>query len=186
MDMGAASWRERRAARVLRKGGIVVHPTEAVFGLAACAGLRGACDRVRRLKGRGQAKPFLIVVARTEQLAGLVELEVPLRAEILASWPGPHTWVLPADRRAPRWLQNARGGIAVRVTAHPQVRALCELAGPMISTSANASGHPPARLMLAARRYFGARVDDYLVGRLGGAKRPSILRDGLTGQVLRA
>ena len=184
--MSAALWREQRAARILRAGGIVVHPTEAVFGLAASACVSHACARVRALKGRGRAKPFLVVVADAAQLSGLVDLDVPLRDEIFASWPGPHTWVLPASRRAPRWLQNAEGGIAVRVTAHPQVRVLCELAGPVISTSANASGHPPARSALAARRYFGTRVDHYLVGRLGGAKRPSTLRDGLTGRVLRA
>lgn len=184
--MSSALWREHRAARILRDGGVVIHPTEAVFGIAACARSHHACTRVRDLKGRGRSKPFLVVVAEVAQLAGLVELDVPLQDEILTSWPGPNTWVLPASQRAPRWLQNASGGVAVRVTAHPQVRVVCGLVGPIISTSANPSAHAPARSALAARRYFGTRVDDYLVGQLGGAKRPSTLRDGLTGQILRA
>ncbi len=182
---GAVPWLLLAASHALTAGGVVAHPTEAVIGLAALAGDARACARVAALKGRGRAQRFLVIAADAGQLAGLVSLEVPLREEILASWPGPNTWIVPAAPGAPPWLQNRAAGIAVRVTGHAQAAALCRCTGPLISTSANPHGRPPARTLLAARRYFGAGVDVYLAGRLGSERRPSRIRDGLTGEVLR-
>lgn len=176
----------RRASRLLALGGVVAHATEAVIGLAADAFNQDAVGRVRRLKRRTRAKPFLVVAASLEQLLPLVSLDGPLRREILASWPGPHTWVLPAQARAPAWLRSSTGHIAVRITAHPQMTWLCRAVGPLVSTSANPAGRRPASTILAARRYFLASVDAYLAGATGGSARPSTIRDGISGRILRA
>ena len=179
-------WRVGPAAAALRRGAVIAHATEAVIGLAALARNAAGARRIRELKRRPRDKSFIVVAASTLQLAGLVSLEVPLRAEIDASWPGPHTWILPAARFAPRWLVSKNDDIAVRVTAHPQMSALCRLAGPIVSTSANPSGRRPARSQFQVRRYFGGGVDHYLAGTLGGAARPTSIRDGRSGRVLRA
>ncbi|WP_258078063.1 L-threonylcarbamoyladenylate synthase, partial [Xanthomonas arboricola] len=64
----------------------------------------------------------------------------------LASWPGPHTWILPITAQVPRWVTGAHDGLAVRISAHPLVAALCAAwGGPLVSTSANLAGEPPAR-----------------------------------------
>ena len=183
---GRDDWRVKRAAACLAAGGVVVHATEAVFGVAASAGLETACARVVALKRRPRDKPFIVLVGRLEQLAALVSLETPFLDEMLQSWPGPHTWILPASPHCPPWLYDRSGRLAVRVTAHAQAAQLCEHAGPLISTSANPPKAPPARTLFAARRYFGAAVDAYLPGTLGGARRPSTLRDAATGRILRA
>lgn len=175
-----------RAAASVLAGGVLVHATEAVFGLAAAAGREEACARVAALKRRPRSKPFIILVGSITQLDGLVCLDTPLRARILESWPGPHTWILPAVRHCPRWLVGRDGRLAVRVTAHPQAAQLSLRAGPLVSTSANPPGAAPARRLHRARQYFAAAVDVYLPGTLGGAARPSTLRDGVTGRVLRA
>ena len=179
------NWQVVRAADVLRRGGVIANATEAVIGLAARANERGAGKRIRRLKRRPRGKPFIVVVADVEQLSRLVKLGTPCLEQILASWPGPHTWVLPATRNAPRWLVSAAQDIAVRVTAHPQMSALCRVVGPIVSTSANPAGRRPARSMLAARRYFRSQVDVYLVGSLGASSRPTTIRDGCTGKPIR-
>lgn len=175
-----------RAAHVLRGGGVIANATEAVIGLAARAHDQAAGKRIRRLKKRPMAKPFIVVVAEIEQLAKLVRLGTPCDEQIRASWPGPHTWVLPAATGAPRWLVSTTQAIAVRVTAHPQMSALCRAVGPLVSTSANPAGRRPARSMIAARRYFRARVDLYLTGALGPTSRPTSIRDGRTGALVRA
>ena len=180
------NWQVVRAAHVLRCGGVVANATEAVIGLAACAHDHAAGKRIRHLKRRPQAKPFIVVVAEVEQLIKLVNLATPCREEILASWPGPHTWILPATTRAPRWLVSKAQTIAVRVTAHPQMSALCRAAGPLVSTSANPAGRRPARNMIAARRYFRTGVDLYLAGALGLSGNPTSIRDGRTGKLVRA
>lgn len=174
------------AAHILRRGGVIANATEAVIGLAARADDKRAGKRIRHLKRRPQAKPFIVVVAHVEQLSKLVELRSPCRELILASWPGPHTWVLPAAPRSPKCLVSKTRDIAVRVTAHPQMSALCRVVGPIVSTSANPAGRRPARTMTAARGYFRARVDLYLAGAVGLSDRPSTIRDGRTGNLLRA
>ena len=178
-------WQTRAAAVLLARGGVVVHPTEAVYGLAASAFNRGACEKVAHLKQRPPHKSFIVIAGDVAQLMALVCLDLPLKRSILASWPGPHTWVLPARRSAPAWLRDRNGQIAVRVTAHRQAAALCRRAGPLISTSANPAGRRPAKTALAARRYFGARIDRYLDGSTGPQDRPTTIRDGVSGGLIR-
>ncbi len=179
------NWQVTRAAFFLRRGDVIANATEAVIGLAALAQDRAAGQRIRHLKRRPRAKPFIVVAASVVQLSKLVRFDAGLRDRVLASWPGPHTWVLPACPRAPRWLVSNNQDMAVRVTAHPQMAALCRAVGPLVSTSANPAGRCPARTMLAARGYFRKRVDLYLAGNLGPSSRPTTIRDGRTGQLLR-
>ena len=185
-DPTGLDWRTDAAARVLLRGGVVAHATEAVFGLAASAYNRVACRRIARLKRRSARKRFIVVGADLAQIQRFVSLETPLMREILESWPGPHTWILPGRRMAPRWLKNSRGQIAVRVTAHWQMAVLCGRAGPVVSTSANPMGRKPARTVLAARRYFGKKIECYLGGQVGSNVGPTAIRDGSTGTIIRA
>jgi L-threonylcarbamoyladenylate synthase len=177
-----------RAARIIRGGGIVAYPTEAVFGLGCLPDDRAAVERVLAIKRRPWQKGFVLIAASVEDLVQLVELpDDPLRSTILATWPGPVTWALPARRGAPRWLKGRRDTLAVRVTAHTIARALCmRVGGPVVSTSANVSRRPPHRRLLQLRRDLGSLVDYVLPGALGGSARPSAIRDGRTGRTLRA
>lgn len=176
------------AARVIRAGGIVAYPTEAVFGLGCLPHDRDAVLRLLAIKQRRLEKGLVLIAASFEDLAPLVELpEAPMRSSILASWPGPVTWVLPARRTAPWWITGRRNTLAVRVTAHPLARSLCAgVAGPLVSTSANVSRRPPHRRLLQLRRDLGALVDYVLPGPLGDSARPTAIRDGRTGRTLRA
>jgi L-threonylcarbamoyladenylate synthase len=176
-----------RAARAILDGGVVAYPTEAVYGLGCLPLDPDAVERLLRIKGRRWRKGFLVIAAAIDQLEPLVDLDAAAkRDEILASWPGPVTWTLPARPGVPQWLTGARATLAVRVTAHPIARALCRRTGlAIVSTSANRSGHPPHRRLLALRRELGAAVDYVLPGPLGGSARPSRIRDGATGEVLR-
>ena len=177
-----------RAARAIRAGGIVAYPTEAVFGLGCLPDDRDAVLRLLAIKRRPWQKGFVLIAASFEDLAPLVELPTdPMRSAILATWPGPVTWALPARRAAPRWLKGRRDTLAVRVTAHAVARALCaRVGGPLVSTSANVSRRPPHTRLLLLRRELGALVDYVLPGPLGKASRPTAIRDGRTGRTLRA
>lgn len=177
-----------RAARVIRAGGIVAYPTEAVFGLGCLPHDRDAVLRLLAIKQRRWQKGLLLIAASFDALAGLVELpETPLRSTILASWPGPVTWALPARRTAPAWLTGGRDTLAVRVTAHSVARALCaRVGGPLVSTSANVSRRPPHTRLIRLRRDLGPLVDYVLAGPLGDSSRPTAIRDGRTGRTLRA
>ena len=181
-------FRLQRAARLLRAGGLLAHPTEAVYGLACDPRDAVAVTRLLALKGRPMAKGLILVAAHYRQLAPFLALaEEALPEAVRATWPGRVTWLLPAAPATPRWLTGRHATLAVRVSAHPLTRALCEaFGGPLVSTSANPAGAPPARRALTVRRYFGERIDGLLAGPLGGAARPSEIRDLASGAVLRS
>lgn len=198
--------RLRVAARVLARGGVVAYPTEAVYGLGCDPWDRDAVGRILAIKGRDRSKGLILIAADPDQLGPfLAPLPAGRRAEILGSWPGPHTWVLPVRPGTPDWLTGRFGTLAVRVTAHPLAGGLCRaFGGAIVSTSANRTGRPPARDALGVRLDLGAAPhpgpdrgqgpgatgtggpDLILAGPCGGARRPSSIRDGLTGRLLRA
>lgn len=177
-----------RAARTLRGGGVIAYPTEAVFGLGCLPRRRAAVMRLLAIKRRSWRKGLILIAADLRQLERYVVLPAePQRSAVLASWPGPHTWVLEARAGTPRWITGGRPTVAVRVTAHPTACELCRRVGDaLVSTSANLSRRSPQRRLLRLRRDVGRQVDYVLAGELGGAERPTTIRDGGTGQVLRA
>lgn len=181
----ASSLHEAIAA--LREGGVIAYPTEAVWGLGCDPFNEAAVRRLLDLKQRPDSKGLIIIAASIAQitpwLAGLTPAQ---RAAVEATWPGPYTWIVPAPD-APRWLRGEHDGLAVRVSAHPGVVALCRAwGGPLVSTSANRSGEPPLADASALAREFGDGLAVIVPGALGGDARPSEIRDALTGVVLRA
>ena len=145
--------------------------------------------RLLALKQRAVGKGLILVAADAAQLEGLVDwtaLRDPARSAVLASWPGPHTWVVPATTRVPRWITGDHDGLAVRVSAHPPVAELCRgFAGALVSTSANPSGALPPRTLAEADATLFAALDAVLQGRTGGLRRPTPIRDARTGAGLR-
>jgi L-threonylcarbamoyladenylate synthase len=182
-----APWQLRRAAAVVRRGGVIAYPTEAVFGLGCDPLDRGAVARILAAKGRGADKGLILVAADVAQLDGLVaELPAASRARILHSWPGPVTWILPAAAGVPGWLTGGRATLAVRVTDHPVAAALCRACGtPLVSTSANRAGRPPARTAVQLRLRLAGAYDLLVPGRCGPQRRPSTIIDAASGRVLR-
>ncbi len=139
------------------------------------------------LKRRSAHKGLILIAADFTQLAPFLRPLTPAElGRLHASWPGPHTWLVPARSGTPRWLRGRHDTLAVRVTAHPLAAALCRACGhPLVSTSANLSGRPPARSALAARRQLGRHLDALLPGPTGGAARPTAIRNLRTGRTVR-
>lgn len=177
------------ALAALRGGGVIACPTEAVWGLGCDPFNEASVLRLLAIKQREVAKGLLLVAADAGQLDGLVDWDMlprDRRKAVLASWPGANTWVLPATARVPRWITGDHAGVAVRVSAHPLVRALClGFGGALVSTSANAAGEPPARTRAELTPALRAAVDAILPGATGGLERPTAIRDALSGAVLR-
>ncbi|WP_297528846.1 L-threonylcarbamoyladenylate synthase [Thiohalobacter sp.] len=180
-------WPLRQARRLLLAGGVIAYPTEAVWGLGCDPFDPVAVARLLALKGRTADKGLILISDRLERVEPLLApLPAARRKAVLATWPGPHTWLWPAQDWVPDWLTGGRPTLAVRVTAHPLAAALCAVAGrPLVSTSANPSGHRPARSALKCMKYFEGQLDGVLHGRLGGLDRPTTIRDALSGALLR-
>lgn len=173
-----------RAVAALRRGGVIAYPTEAVYGLGCDPRNLAAVRRVLALKRRPQAKGLILIAAEVHQLLPYLAHAPAPRA--LRTWPGPTTWLLPARCGVSRALRGRHATLAVRVTAHAVAHALCRAArGALISTSANRSGLTAARTALHVRRRFRNTLDYVLPGRVGLAARPTEIRDGRSGRIVR-
>lgn len=181
-------WHLRRCVRALENGGVIAYPTEAVWGLGCDPADREAVMALLALKSRPVEKGLILVAANVAQIEPLLAPLTPAqRQKALALWPGPVTCLLPdPQRRVPDWLRGRHASIAVRVSGHPVVKALCQaFGGPLVSTSCNPAGAPAARSSLQVRRYFGDALDGILPGALGAERRPSRIIDLVSDQVLR-
>lgn len=171
------------AAEVIRAGGVIAYATEYCFGLGCDPRNRPAVMRLLRIKRRAPGKGLIVIAALPEQLGPYVSA-VP--DQVAATWPGPHTWLLPSRAGVPGWLTGGSDRIALRVTAHPQAAALCRAAGMAItSTSANRSGQKPARSYRETVQRLGTEVDYVLPGFVGEARAPTEIRDAVTGEIVR-
>jgi L-threonylcarbamoyladenylate synthase len=171
------------------RGGLVVFPTESVYGLGADARSEAAVARLIAVRGRETGKPILVLVDDLE-MAGAVSQQLSPAAARLAErfWPGPLTLVLPARPGLPAPLTAGTGTIGVRVPAHPAARALVAgLGAPVTAPSANPPGEPAPRILAAARGYFGDAVAAYIEGGTlpGGASTVAAV-EGDRVRVLRA
>ncbi len=170
----------------MAQGKVIAYPTEAVFGLGCDPLNVTAVETILALKRRRVAKGLIVIAAQPCQISGLVWFpSQEVQRRVLASWPGPITWVLPACRGVPAVLRGAHQSLAVRVTAHPIASAICRRAGALVSTSANPAGCEPARSPARVRSYFRDAVDYVCPGRLGPQRVPSEIRDGISGACLR-
>lgn len=176
-------------AAALRRRGVIAYPTEAVWGLGCDPFDEAAVMRLLAIKQRPVAKGLILVAGAVAQLDGLLDWSAvpPARREaVLASWPGPNTWVVPATARVPRWVTGDHLGVAVRVSAHPAVVALCAaLGGPLVSTSANLAGAPPAFSRGALDPALLSQLDGICAGETGGLASPTAIRDARSGATLR-
>jgi len=128
----------------------------------------------------------LLIAAAAEPLYRYIDRDACSIDEALDSWPGPTTWVIPAAEGTSHYLRGEHEGIAVRVTEHPIASLLCRtFKGPIVSTSANPAGHPPALSARGVRRYFGDEIEFILEGSLGGLEKPTPIYDLLTGNAIR-
>lgn len=177
----------RAACAALRAGGVIAYPTEGVWGLGCEPRNELAVSRLLALKKRDWRKGLILIAADFGQLEPFVQL--PSRTaqkRAFSTWPGPSTWVFPASDHTPLWISGDRDSVAIRVTAHPLAKALCEAyGGPIVSTSANRAGHPPARSATQVRLEFPRQLDALVPGPLGDRDGPSVIRDVISGLILR-
>ncbi|MBO4301194.1 MAG: L-threonylcarbamoyladenylate synthase [Desulfovibrio sp.] len=130
------------AVRLLHCGGIVIFPTETLYGLGCLAVNADAVKRVYQLKRRPVHKPLPLLAADEKQADTVADLSL-MPQRLRTFWPGPLTVLLPGRSVLPSLLTDERGLVAVRVTSHPLAIALASLAGGVLTaSSANFSGMP--------------------------------------------
>ena len=181
------------AANAVRAGGLVVLPTDTVYGIGADAFDPSAVAALLSAKGRGRDMPVPVLVGSWSTVDGLVR-SVPKQARSLieAFWPGGLSIVLPQAPSLTWDLGNTRGTVNLRMPLHPVALDLLREVGPMAVSSANSSGNSPAITADDARQQLGEAVSVYLDGGPCGEPvastivdftqaQPRVLREGAVG-----
>ncbi len=183
-----STFRIRQAARVLRQGGVIAYPTEAVWGLGCDPHNFQAVTRLLQLKQRPWQKGLILIAADFSQLEDFVEpLDKTLQNQLFEKKDKPITWLLPTRSTTPNYLKGIHSTLAVRVTFHAQTIELCqEFGGAIVSTSANPADFSPARNALKIRKYFRNNLDFILSGETSGFLSPSEIRNPFSNQIIRA
>jgi L-threonylcarbamoyladenylate synthase len=169
------------ATGAVKNGGLVVLPTDTVYGVGADAFDSAAVAALLSAKGRGRDMPVPVLVGSWHTIDGLaLSVSNAMRDLIRAFWPGALSLVV---RQAPsvQWdLGDARGTVMLRMPLHPVAIELLREVGPMAVSSANVSGRPPAVDATNAREQLGDLVDVYLDAGRSAQQAASTILD-LTG-----
>jgi L-threonylcarbamoyladenylate synthase len=175
VDRGPSAADVGEIANVLRGGGVMLLPTDTIYGLHGIATDERAMGRIAAMKGRDAAKPFVVIGASTQQLQDIgVEFSERTREVLQSLWPAPLTAILPL--RLPVAASRGAATLAVRVPDLDWLRALVAICGPLASTSANLSGEAPVETPERLSRALRTALDGVLdAGPLQG--EPSVIVD---------
>ncbi|WP_460186324.1 L-threonylcarbamoyladenylate synthase [Thiomicrorhabdus hydrogeniphila] len=177
----------QKAVQCLHDGQTIAYPTEAVYGLGCNPFDEKAVANLFHVKQRPIEKGVILVAGSVEQIVDWVFLyDTPWQQQVLDSWPGPVTWVLPLKKPMPDWITGGRDTVAIRVSNHPVIQALCsQFGGPIVSTSANLTNQAPAKSCEQVSQMFTGKVL-CISAELGNLKQPTQIKEAKTGRVLRA
>jgi L-threonylcarbamoyladenylate synthase len=187
-----------KAARTIREGGVVLYPSDTIYGLGCDPFQALALDRLFHIKGRPENRGVLVLIPDLGWIGQLAS-SVPRAADSILDrfWPGPLTVLLKARPSLPAGLTGREGKIGVRRPALPYLEDWMRLIpGPIVSTSANRSGEPAPATLEELRRLFADRVDLFLESGEAALAAPStvldlteepfrIVREGALGPSLR-
>ncbi|PQJ83138.1 Sua5/YciO/YrdC/YwlC family protein [Aliivibrio sifiae] len=175
--------------KALNNGDVIAYPTEGVFGVGCDPDNESAIHKLLVVKQRPQEKGLILIAASIEQLLPYVDfsqLENKQIEQIKSTWPGPVTWIVPVSQKTHSLVIGQFDSIAVRVTAHEQVKAICSAFGkPITSTSANLSGYEPCRTVSEVKEQLGDTGVVIFEGEVGNRTQPTEIRDAKTGNTLR-
>ncbi len=150
----------RKAAEILKRGGLVAFPTETVYGLGAHAFIPKAVARIFEVKKRPLSDPLIVHIHSFDELKLLVRrIDERVKKLAKAFWPGPLTMVLPKSERVPEIVTAGLDTVAVRMPSHPVARRLIKEAGPIAAPSANPFSRVSPTKAEHVEEYFGDKID---------------------------
>lgn len=172
--------------RHIKNGGVIAYPTESCYGFGCDPFNYKAIKQILKIKGRDKSKGLIVVASDLEQLDQLIgKLSSNDNHKLKAYWPGFYSIIMPITPVAPKILTGRHRSLAVRVSNHDLIRQMCRFLNmPLVSTSANYSGHESVKTYRECIRQFGNKVM-VLPGTTNFAKNPSTIIDWKTGKTLR-
>jgi L-threonylcarbamoyladenylate synthase len=179
------------AAEAVLRGGVIAFPTDTLYGLGCSLFDVSAVEMVARLKRRDPSLAVISLIPEPRQVYGLAVDVSPVAERLIERhWPGPLSLIFRAAPIVPHRVRGAGGTVALRCPRHTLSQKLLDrIGGPVVASSANLSGQPPAETAEQVVRIFGNQLDLVIDGgpRRGGQpstlvdvsdERPRLLRRG--------
>jgi L-threonylcarbamoyladenylate synthase len=150
---------------ILKNNEVAVIATDTIYGVVGRAASKAAVERLYKLKGRDEGKPFIILIPSIDSLKDFgVFVSDAEKEKLNVIWPNAVTVILPVDSAYQEkfaYLHRGTNELAFRLPAKESLRQMLEQTGPLVAPSANPQGLPPATTIAEAKEYFGSAVDRY-------------------------
>lgn len=161
-----------KAIAVLQKNGVVVMPSDTIYGIFGRADSPEVVKRIRKIKGRGSDQAFIVLCSEVEEITDNFGVDEKLLKHVAHHWPGPVSIILEPGKPRPD-IQGDLAGIAFRIPNDAELLNILKQTGPLVAPSANPKGQDPAKKITAAQTYFGDTVDLYVNGGIIENSKPS-------------
>jgi L-threonylcarbamoyladenylate synthase len=150
---------------VLKRGGVVVMPTDTIYGIVGRAENQKTVEKIYKIRKRAPDKPCIILIGSLSDLPKFRIFLTPRQIEAIKEyWPGPVSIVFDCLSAELQYLHRGTNTLALRFPKNEEIQKLLLETGPLVVPSANLEGMPPARDTAEAKKYFGDEVDMYVDG----------------------
>jgi L-threonylcarbamoyladenylate synthase len=178
--------RADQAVEIIKSGGVILYPTEGVYGLGCDPFNEKAVLRVLKMKQRDISQGLILIAANWDQVKDLIDMDLESFSFSTTRNNLPTTWLLPATKKVPAWILGRFKSVAIRVTQHPGSKEICKKFGsPIVSTSANISKKSPPKHIEDIDEKIVSGVDYVVGGETGNLGKPTKICDIKTGKIIR-
>lgn len=168
-----------KAEKVLKNGGVIVAPTDTLYGILAKALDKKSVERVYEIKGRDDKKPLIVLITEFSNLKKFhISLNEKQKEFLDKVWPGKVSVVLPCKDIGFAYLHRGTRSIAFRMVGKRNINIfnLVKNSGPLVAPSANPQGLAPSVTIWQAKKYFGEKVDMYMCGGTRNSKPSTLVK----------
>lgn len=154
--------------KTLKKGGVGVLPTDTIYGVVGSVLNKKTIERIYQLKKRDLKKPMVIIISGIRDLKIFdIKVDKKFKKKLKKFWPDKVSIILPCHSEQFTYLHRGLESLAFRAPDLKWLRKILKKTGPLVATSANLEGEPPAETIKQAEEYFGDNVDFYVdIGRI--------------------
>lgn len=158
-------WQDENLIKILQGGGVVVMPTDTIYGIVGKAKNRDTVERIYEIRRRSPEKSCIILISKIEDLLNFKIILTPEQEkEILSDQDKPTSFILDCKDDDFEYLHRGIQSLAFRIPKNQDLKNLLENTGPLIAPSANPEGLPPSKNIAEAKKYFDNTVDIYIDG----------------------
>jgi len=169
-------WNDENLVKVLKSGGVVVMPTDTLYGIVGIAENKNTVERIYEIRKRAPQKPCIILIKHADEINFFRSALPEEEEKIFEKYPGPVSVILDCVSDEFEYLHRGTKTLAFRIPVSQELRDLLSKTGPLVAPSANTEGLPPSKNIQEAKEYFGDKVDLYVDGGEAIGKASKVIR----------